>query len=125
MSADPEVTREMEPPTYTVLATFDGDQEVWWCEEPWEGARTDLGGGQVVGDVPLALWQEYSAALATMSRTRQALSDALGLHPKEMMLAKVCDEYEGAYHIVGTWPWRGWTDCEACGWPREDHEDHS
>lgn len=123
MSADPEVTREIGPPTYTVLATFDGDQEVWWCDEPWEGARTDLGGGQVVGDVPLALWQEYSAALATMSRTRQALSDALGLHPKEMMLAKVCDEYEGACHIIGTW--RGWTDCEACGWPREDHEDHS
>ena len=40
-----------------------------------------------------------------------------------MMLAKVCDEYEGARHIIGTW--RGWTDCEACGWPREDHEDHS
>lgn len=77
MSADPEVTREMEPPTYTVLATFDGDQEVWWCDEPWEGARTDLGGGQVVGDVPLALWQEYSAALATMSRTANAVRDDL------------------------------------------------
>ena len=61
--------------------------------------------------------------VATMSRTRQALSDALGLHPKKMMLAKVCDEYEGACHIIGTW--RGWTDCEACGWPKDDHEDHS
>lgn len=42
MSADPEVTREMEPPTHTVLATFDGDQEVWWCDEPWEGAADPL-----------------------------------------------------------------------------------
>ena len=123
MADDPEVTREMEPPTYTVLATFDGDQEVWWCDDPWEGARTDLGGGQVVGDVPLALWQEYSAALATTSRTRQALSDALGLHPKEMMLAEACSSYQGEELSVGSW--RHWCDCEACGWPREDHEDHS
>lgn len=111
--------REIVAPTYTVLATFDGDQEVWWCDEPWQGARTDIGSGQVVGEVPLALWQEYSTALATMSRTRQALSDALGLHRTEMRLAKVCDEYEGTHRTFGTW--RGWDDCEACGWPHEDH----
>lgn len=114
---------ENTAPTYTVLATFDCDQEVWWCDEPWEGAHTDIGGGQVVGDVPLALWQEYSDALATMSRTRKALSDALGLHPTDMKLAEVCNDYEGACRTVGTW--RGWDDCDACGWPHEDHEDRS
>lgn len=116
--ADPLLTAH-EAPTYRVLATFDGDQEVWWCDEPWEGARTDIGGGQVVGDVPLALWQEYSAALATMSRTRAALSDALGLHPKEMMLAEACSSYQGEELSVGSW--RHWCDCEACGWPKDDH----
>ncbi len=118
-----EPNDEKASPTYTVLATFDGDHEVWWCDEPWDGARTDIGGGQVVGAVPLALWQEYSAALATTSRTRQALSDALGLHPTDMKLVKVCEEYEGVCRTVGTW--RGWDDCDACGWPHEDHEDHA
>ena len=61
--------------------------------------------------------------VATMSRTRQALSDALGLHPKEMMLAEACSSYQGEELSVGSW--RHWCDCEACGWPREDHEDHS
>lgn len=110
---------ETPTPTYTVLATFDGDQEVWWCDEPWEGAHTDIGGGQAVGEVPLALWQEYSDALATMSRTRKALSDALGLHPTDMKLVVACGEYEGTHRTFGTW--HGWDDCEACGWPKEDH----
>ena len=26
----------------TVLATFDGDQEVWWCDEPWGRAPTSV-----------------------------------------------------------------------------------
>ena len=107
--------REMEPPTYTVLATFDGDQEVWWCDEPWEGAhRPRWWAGR--GRCPACAWQEYSAALATTSRTRQALSDALGLHPKEMMLAEACSSYQGEELSVGSW--RHWCDCEACGWPR-------
>ena len=32
-------------------------------------ARTDLGGGQVVGDVPLALWQEYRQPGSTAQRS--------------------------------------------------------
>lgn len=119
MTSQPPRAGDFTSPTTTVIAHFDGDGEMWWCDEAYDGARTDITGGQVVGEVPLALWQQHATALDVLHKTRAALSDALGLHPTDMRFAAVCDTYNGESVTYSTQTF--WHDCDTCGWPKEDH----
>lgn len=109
--------------TTPVQASYDSEGEAWWCDAMGDDdrfrPRRDICGGQWVGEVPTALWEEHQAALDTLTRTRLAMSDHLGLHPTEMRLAEHCDAYQGdsSTHFGTTW----WHDCDRCGWPKEDH----